>query len=154
MWWRQINNRGSEFVNIMGWLTLAISVAGLLSALVQWLLLMVVFSYENVVAFVTLAYEDGLLPEIYLTVVQHMPSLWPFTASGFAFSVVASIGLLLRRAWGLYSFVLLIIGTILLNAVVLTWMWLNAGAFVAPAMPPDIAATQRLIFQGVSVVAV
>ena len=74
MWWRQINNRGSEFVNIMGWLTLAISVAGLLSALVQWLLLMVVFSYEHVVAFVTLAYEDGLLPEIYLTVMQHMPS--------------------------------------------------------------------------------
>lgn len=122
----------SQFVTITAWLSLALALVGVLTGLLQWAMFAASPAEQGLLDALTAGGGSGLpLPPSLLWVFDHLGLLLLASLLSSVLLAVASWGLLQRREWGRFGFIVLLAGGALLTL---------AGAFAFDGLMGDLNA--------------
>lgn len=125
----------SQFVTITAWLSLALALVGVLTGLLQWAMFAASPADQGLLDALTAGGSGVALPPSLLWMFDHLGLLLLASLLSSVLLAVASWGLLQRREWGRFGFIVLLVGGALLTL---------AGAFAFDRLLADLNARAGL----------
>ena len=137
----------SGFVSTLAWTSIAFAAFGTLIAILQNVMFATMMPAEDMQAVLREIEQDPALPEISKFLFANMRLMLVLFLALCVVTLVASIGLLLRRNWARLAFIVLMVLGAVSNVVgaIAPFFMLSAMGDMAKAMPAEMQGSMGLV---------
>jgi len=129
----------STFVTVLAWTFIVLGAFSTLMSIVQGVLIFFLFPFEQAQAAAIAAYRQHGVPRIVLSLLEYVHWLFVLFVIVSVATLVAAIGLLIRREWGRVLFIALMVFGIAWNFVVVGTVWYLTSSFFDELPKPGAA---------------